>query len=163
MIYTVVFNSLQHQSMPTANNRGTVLYGIDWSFLPQGKKYKVTFSFNCKKGTYTADNALQIYIDFTGSPNVYQANGIIQQSRSNFLGLLFPDMVSATTDVHFIATPHDNPPIMITDRPSNNVVTIRILDNTGASFNLAVDYILVVNFEEVSGGGREVIDSRLLN
>lgn len=153
MIYTVVFNSTNYQSIATAGNRGSITYGIDWSFLPQGKKYKVSFTFNSRQGTFTSSNALSLYADFTGSPLVYQAGSTIQKQTSNFLGLLFPVMVSANTDTHFVATSLDNSATMITDRPSNNLITIRLLDHTGATYNLAVDYILSITFEEVSGGG----------
>lgn len=157
MIYTVVLNSRNYFS--NGGNNSSITYGIDWSFLPQGKKYKVSFSFNSKRGTFTADNVIQVYADFTGSPTTYEANGTVSQKVSNFLGVLHPELISSGNDSHLQAHSTDNTPIFINDRPSNNTFTIRLLDNTGTAYNPAVDYLMVLSFEEyIAPKGRQYFD-----
>lgn len=161
MIYTVVLNSTKGTKL-TTNNWSEISYGIDWSFLPQGRKYKVSFSFHSKKGTFTGDNIVEVYADFTASPTTYEANGNAQQKITNMLGLIHPELVTVSTDVMLQANSTDNAPIFINDRPNNNFFTITLrtfYETTSTKFNIGTDYIMVLSFEEYSyPKGRQYFD-----
>jgi len=152
MIYTVILSSAINSSVAVAGSRGNISYAIDWSFLPQGKKYKVSFSFQSATASLPiASNPtlIQLHVDFTASPLVYEGGSTIQQRNSNCLGFIFPGLGSGTTNIaNYKASASDNDPIVINDRPSNNIFTVRLL-NLGNIYALAQDYFLKLTFTEI--------------
>ena len=84
MIYNLFLNSTSSHALTTsAANRGQRIYALDWSFLPQYKRYKITFRFVSKKGSYTGDdnyivtaNFGPLFSSFTGGKNVEQKSNL---------------------------------------------------------------------------------------
>lgn len=149
MIYTVVINSEEAENTFATLNSAN--YFIDWSFLPQQKKYKVSFSFTTMKGEFDNDNISQIYIDFTASPNTYEISSSANTWRktTNFLGLVHPVVNSGSLDSRLCASIIDNPPIYINGRPSNNKFSVKFYDMTKVLYDPVVNYILTLSFEEM--------------
>jgi hypothetical protein len=155
MNYTVLINSKTYQSTetPDPNNKGYLAFNIDWSFLPQGKKYKVGFALVSKSSTLiNSSNVIQLHANFTASPEVYFAQYSYQRIPTNFIGILKCDNVptATTTEYRLVASFTDNAPIMIHDRPSNNAFVIRMYDVDGAAFTFDMDYVLTLSFEEIN-------------
>lgn len=162
MIYTVILNSTNYSSIATAGNRGNISYAVDWSFLPQGKKYKVSFSFQSATAALAiASNPsfIYLYADFTGSPLTYEGGSLIQQKTSNCLGLLFPGIGSSSTTIaSYKASASENDSIVIADRPNNNTFSVRLLLANGNVYALAQDYALKLSFTELdANSGRDFI------
>lgn len=151
MIYNLFLNSTVYHPLTTsATNRGQRIYGLDWSFLPQYKRYKITFRFVTKKASYTGDdnyvvtaNFGPLFSSFTGGKNVERKNNLN-------LGFLSPRQgTTANTDLQLYALPSDNPPVSMNDRPSNNYIEILLVGMDGITqYNLTVDYLMIISFTE---------------
>lgn len=153
MIYTVLINSKTYQSTETPDplNKGYLAFNIDWSFLPQGKKYKVGFALVSKSSTLiNSSSIIQLHANFTASPEVYFAQYSYQRIPTNFIGIVRSQNASTSaTDFRLDASFTDNAPIMIHDRPSNNAFVIRMYDVDGGAFTFDMDYVLTLSFEEI--------------
>lgn len=157
MIYTVVLNSKNNSGTSTIQtNRGTRYYNIDWSFLPQGKKYKVSFTFKSTRiqtTALTADTLIQLNVNFTGSPNTYVAVPTGGRNVSNLLGVIYVENVSDNTDQRYQALLTDNLPIFLNDRPSNNQFLVQMYGVGGVEYvtpnTAGLEYILTLLFEEM--------------
>lgn len=148
MIYTVVLNSTNYYSMESAGNRSKISYAVDWSFLPQDKKFKVTTSFCSGKDVLSGSGVLSLFVYFTASQQVFNADYQIAKYSSNFLSIIRPNMLS-TTDVIYSAVPSDNSPIYLCGRPSDNIFLVEIKTYGFVPYILGVDYIMTLTFEEV--------------
>ena len=152
MIYNLFLNSTSSHALTTsATNRGQRIYALDWSFLPQYKRYKITFRFVSKKGSYTGDdnyivtaNFGPLFSSFTGGKNVEQ------KSNLNLGFLSCRQGTTLNTDLQIYALPSDNPAVSMNDRPSNNYIEILLLAMDGTQYNLTVDYLMIVSFTEDS-------------
>jgi hypothetical protein len=155
MIYNLFLNSTtdnpltNYYSAASAANRGQRVYAVDWSFLPENKKYEVSFRFATRSGTFTANNLCYITANFGLTSTSVSGSSGINIRNNNILGIVKSRLASsAVNDAQLSALPGDNEPVLLLDRPKNNFVEIRILDNTLAQLNLTVDYILILSFKE---------------
>ena len=155
MIYSLFLNSTtntpltNYYSTVDSNNRGQRVYAVDWSFLPDDKQFKVTFKFASKKiASLTADNTAFICANFTQTNNVVGGNEV-RRKPFRFLGIVKPYYVSAATDMSYSANPVENDPIYLSKRPDNNFLEITVCDMTNTLATIAVDYLMVISFEEI--------------
>ena len=152
MIYNLYLNStVYHPLTASASNRGLRIYGLDWSFLQQYTRYKITFRFVTKKGSYTGDdnyvvsaNFGPLFSSFTGGKNVEQ------KSNLNLGVLSCRQGTTANTDLQLYALPGDNAAVSMNDRPSNNYIEILLFGIDGNQCTLTVDYLMVISFTEDS-------------
>lgn len=155
MIYRLDFNSLQFFNRPTTSNN-LITYAVDWSFLPENKKYKMTFSFISYKRPLTgfvgsvASNRIEVNFGTLFNQNVTGSNEITR--KNNFvLGTWNIKQLTSTAHNNFLCIlPHHNPPVFLHNRPSNNFITVTNLSNSNAltSF-LNTDYLMSLYFEEI--------------
>jgi hypothetical protein len=156
MIYNLVLNSAtnQYASAILPSDMGQRVYGIDWSFLPENKNFKVTFSFLCKRHTtaYSYQDIYMLAANFGPMALVWEGSNKIQSKNSMILGALRTTMGNAmvATDTVLCANYSDNPPFMLLGRPTNNLLEIWVWKNTaGTGSSLPTDYILTLSFEAV--------------
>jgi hypothetical protein len=91
-----------------------------------------------------------IYADFTGSPLVYEGGSTIQKDVSNCLGIAYTGLGSTTTtNANYRVLAHENDPIVINDRPSNNVFTVRLVNVLGNLTSISRAYQLILTFTEI--------------
>ncbi len=148
MSYTVILNSTEYYGSAPANI-GSIQYAVDWSFMPKGKQYKVSFNFIVGTGSLSL-NMFLIYADFTGSPLVYEGGSTIQKDVSNCLGIAYTGLGSTTTTIsNYRVLAHENDPIVINDRPSNNVFTVRLVNVLGNLTSISRAYQLILTFTEI--------------
>lgn len=154
VLYNLYLNSLTyHASTPTPGNRGTRIYAVDWSFLPNNKRFKVTFRFVSRKATLTCDNnyLIQCNLGCTNTRSGGDGSNQIGAASNNILGMVYSRAGStATTDLQLSATYLENAPIYLNARPSSNLLTVQIVDYINGIFNLGVEYMMILTFEEVN-------------
>jgi hypothetical protein len=156
MIYSLILNSTTNTpltnyfSANASGNRGQRVYAVDWTFLPENKKFKVTFKFASKKITaLTADNIAYITANFS-QPNHIMGSNLVRRNPTPCLGILKPNYVSAATDMQYSSNPTENQPTFLFERPSNNFLEITVLDLANTQVNITVDYLMVLYFEEIN-------------
>lgn len=153
MIYNLFLNSTattpltNYFSAVSATNRGQRVYAVDWSFLPENKKFKVNFKFVSRQLALTANSVYYISSNFT-QPTSATAGSVVARRPNTILGTVKPRRVSSDTDCQLTANPDDNEPVYLLDRPRDNFLEIRVLDTTASQYNLAVDYLMVISFED---------------
>jgi hypothetical protein len=140
----VVLNSAKSSSGSVANAN----YNFDWSVLPN-IPYYVYFSFVGRDSTSFPVEVPIIYIDFGASSSTYSviANNY-GASTSNYLGTL-QKMPSSTTTNYLFSDKFNNPPIYLSNRPTNKSFQVQIKTDQDANFDtnsLAV-YVLTLYFE----------------
>lgn len=154
MIYNLFLNSTtntpltNYVSAVSAANRGQRLYAVDWTFLPQNKKFKVSFKFVSRQLVLTANSIYYVSANFT-QPTSVTAGSVVTRKPNTILGTLKPRRVSSDTDCQLTSNPDDNEPVYLLDRPANNFLEITILDtSTALQYNLAADYLMVLTFDD---------------
>jgi len=153
--YNIVFNS--RKGTQPNGNKGDTNYTFDFGILPEGE-YEASFTYMGQENDLSISAShnykiAEVYIDI-GKSNDYQAgnnSGTIRYSSSNFMGFL--DTNRNTNYAYLYAKKKDNNEVFI-NRPTNNVVNIKILDNLGALYTDSggVDlnhYVLVLHLELV--------------
>lgn len=155
MIYNLVLNSTTYLSAASSTDMGQRVYGVDWSFLPENKKFKVSFAFTSKQYAttpYTYSNIYMLAANFGPLALVFDGGSTIQKRSSSVLGFLRVVQGNTTTaaDSILAATTLDNPPFMILSRPTNNLLEVWVWKNTTSTGSaMPTDYILTLSFEEV--------------
>lgn len=157
MIYNLYLNSLNyHVSTPTPGSRGTRHYSVDFSFLPDNKKFKVTFRFVTRKSVLalTSDSNYLIQCNLGCSTTRSGGDGStgIGSASNNIIGMIYarPVTTTTTTDVQLSATYLENPPIYLNSRPTNNLLEVKIVDFINGIYTLGVDYMMILSFEVVN-------------
>lgn len=160
MIYNLFLNSstdvplTNYFSAETTLNRGQRIYAVDWSFLPENKKYKVTFRFNTLGGSFTSNNLLFITTNFGPLSSSVSAGSITSRQNNSILGVLkVRQGTTATTDLCLVSFPKENEPVFLYNRPTNNFLEIRLISVIPTVpptpfHNLATDYVMILSFEE---------------
>jgi hypothetical protein len=157
MIYNLFLNSREtdpltnYHSAVSANDRGQRVYAVDWSFLNDDKKYEVYTRFSSRSGDFTANNLCFLTANIGLRSTTASGSSLVTKNGNNVLGVLKVRMASTVlNDFQLSSLASDNQPLSILGRPRDNFLEIRILDNTGAQFNLTTDYILILSFKEVN-------------
>jgi hypothetical protein len=157
MRYNLFLNSTtdnpltNYYSANATANRGQRVYAVDWSFLPENKKYEISFRFASKSGTYTADNLLYVTATIGLLSTTATGSSITARKNNRVLGVLKPRQASPTVnDIQLSALASDNEPLTILSRPADNYLEILIMDaTTGLQYNLTTDYVLILTFTEI--------------
>lgn len=153
MIYNLFLNSTtdapltNYASAIDPLNTGQRIYAINWDFLPENKKYKVTFRFISKSASLTANDLIFLTANFGTSLNSFSGGNRVEKNPNILLGIVKPRQISSSTDCQFSSLTKDNSFIMI-NRPTNNFLEIKLMSSLSVQYPLAVNYILVLSFEE---------------
>ena len=121
-IYNILFNSTQG-----TGTIGSRKYFFDWSQLPDGQ-YRCTFSFVTTSGT-TSVACANIFMDL-GQGNVFVAGSVTNgqlSSNTFYIGNAGATAIGANSYVY--AETFTNPAFYLSNKPSSNEVTIRVLQN----------------------------------
>jgi hypothetical protein len=140
--FTVVLNSTKYISR---DNRSSISYGIDWSFIPEGK-YSLSWKFTSK--AVTTSKLLLLEANFGTSVNSYTAGANTYAQTNQYLGVI-TNSYAGNAGGLFKSDYSDNPPLYMASKPSNNIFTINIYDNDLVLYDITVDYVLVLNFKKI--------------
>jgi hypothetical protein len=151
MIYNLILNSASY--LRGGSDQSQRVYGVDWTFLPGNKKFKVRFSFVCKSSTYSFSNIYMVGANIGTIPLNYEGSSTTQTQSKTSLIIGALKTVAGNpivgTDLSLIANYGDNPPFVLLTRPTNNQIEILIWKNTpSTSAGITTDYILILSFEE---------------
>lgn len=152
--YNLILNSANSTNKTTNND---VIYYVDWGFLPNNTKLKVSFNFHSQDITdLLGDSITQLIAYLDGSPTTYTTvNNLMTYSQSLSLGVLHPQQVAATGAAKNILQTDwfDNPNVFLQSKPTNNQLRIQLQTLAGATtaftFAAGAQYILIIQFEEV--------------
>jgi hypothetical protein len=159
MIYNLYLNSAQYFSTNDPSNSAHRVYGVDWSFLPEYKHYKVRFNFLSTYNSTTPYSYNNIYMlgSTTMAPltQVFTGGKTVAKQNSSILGLLRVQQGNTSTayasDSAIISLANDNAPFCLLSRPSNNLLEINLWKNTAGTLatEMTTSYVLNLSFEEI--------------
>lgn len=156
MIYNLFLNSVtnnpltNYYSAVSATNMGQRIYAVDWSFLPENKKFKVSVRFNSLAGSFNANDLYFLTANFGPMANSVSGGSATTRQHNSILGILkVRQGTTATNDLCLTAFPDNNQPVFLNGRPNNNFLEIRIMSNLTTQYNLTVNYQMILSFEEV--------------
>jgi hypothetical protein len=156
MIYNLFLNSTpnnpltNYHSAITANNRGQRVYAVDWSFLPENKKFEVSFRFASKASAFTANDLYYITTNFGPTSTSLSGGSMVRRQNNNIIGTLKVRSISTTAgDLQLVSLPLENEPVLLLQRPTNNLLEVSIMSNPSTQYNLTTDYLLTLSFTEV--------------
>jgi len=143
--YSVIISTNNYVSSNATFN--SLNYAIDWSFLPH-QPYNVHFSYLGGVNNLTGANIANLHINLGTNTKTFLAGNKNTFLNSDFIGVLKPYVLG--TNSFLLAEDNTNPPIFISDRPSNNDFTVNILNNDGTLFTPATgnlsEYKLTLKF-----------------
>ena len=126
-------------------------YAIDWSFLPEGE-YDLTFSFVSSPATAVASDVKGIALEGLGTQlQVYLAGSQTDTKSCNLIGLLNRVNFNDGTARQRFQQPSFNPPVVLKQRPSNNIFGVKMINTTsgtGATAGMGGSYILILHFNK---------------
>lgn len=157
MIYNLFLNAYtnspltNYYSAVSATDYSQRVFAIDWTFLPQDKKFKVSFKFSSRAATLTNSDQIYVTANFLPNSTTLAGGSVVQQNNTSLLGLL---KVRAATpsnaDMQYVSNPNDNLPVYLFGRPTNNFLEIILKTYAGANANFAnLIWYMVISFEEV--------------
>jgi hypothetical protein len=142
--FTVVINSTNYISR---TNRSSILFAMDWSFLPDGK-YSMSWKFTSQ--FTNADKLLYISLPDLGAKiNSFTASQTTTAYTNNIIGTV-SNYYTGNAAGMFRADYGDNAPLRFEGKPTNNQFYVNIYDNYGFAYDPTVDYILILNFQRIS-------------
>ena len=133
-------SSVYHPSTISAANVSQRVYAVDWSFLPNNKKFKVSFHYLSGRGQYNPDNTGYIVMNFNNSSNV-TSSSIVEYQSTNMIGCFMPVIGSTRaaagipSDIFMSANPDDNPPFILNSNSLNSLLEVLIYNADGTQFN----------------------------
>lgn len=142
--FSVIINSTNYISR---TDRSSIKYGIDWSFLPEGK-YSMSWRFNSKATTASYVLLLSL-TDLGCNFNSYTAGSTTTAQNNNYIGTL-SNYYSGNAAGMFYADFGDNAPLRLEAKPTSNIFYVNLYDNTGTAYDPLVDYILILNFQKIN-------------
>ena len=135
--FQIIFNS-QGSNVLSNTNRNAVRYDVNWgAFLPKRyKKFKVEFIF--KSANFAGGLSDNGFVNMNlGRMNIYNGN-----SMSYNMGIIYPVWCNAVS--FYNASISDNNDIWM-DYPTNNIVTISLLNFAGNNIGNMPHYCLMLN------------------
>lgn len=158
--YTVVFNSDYADKNNTSNNSiGNLSYNFDWTQLKQGE-YLVSCSLFSSDDPLATNPAYYnyssnaIYADLgQGNSSVFHVKSPSGQTMKDSNFLCLAPYIRPASILPFISFDDMTPPIFLSQRPSNNLITIYIYTLYQPQFNFArplgtvMNYTLAMNFK----------------
>lgn len=145
--HTVVLRSTNYYA---GTNKNSLQYAIDWSFLPDGK-YALGYNFISKSVT---DNQI-VFIslpDLGVVMNSFTAGSQTSANTNTFLGVVSNWYAGTTSGGagYLYSNYLTNPPIRLESKPTNNIFTVNLYDNTGTTlYTMNAEYVLVLYFERI--------------
>lgn len=129
--YTFQLTSNYCTATTASNTNSDKEYEVDWTQIPNGK-YSVTWTLNASNNTFTTPIVSAfVHIDL-GTTNTFQTKSQIYSAvRTQCIGSLFVGYSTSALNSLY-ADLSTNPPIYLNNRPNDNTVNVRILNNTGA-------------------------------
>ena len=158
MIYNLFLNSYtdapltNYYSATTANAYAQRVFAVDWSFLPQDKKYNVSFKFASRSASLTNNDQVYVNANFLPNSTTLAGGSIIQQKNTSILGLLKvrAATTNVTTDLQYYANPIDNSPVYLYGRPCDNFLEITLKSYSGVNATLTnIVWYMIISFEEI--------------
>ena len=152
-IYTISIGSGTRIAGTAVNNAD---YNLDWSILPAGKSFKVSFSFISSTVNVTSYTSIALLQVDLGGTDVYRISSIGSSFTINTstVGILTPHTLSTTTFLKGEAQANNN--VFIKSRPSNNIFNVRLFTPTGGFWTdnvgaIPASYVLLLSMEEMDG------------
>ncbi len=140
MSYNLYINSsIYHPSTISAGNVSQRVYGVDWSFLPNNKKFKVSFHFASARGILNPDQTGYIVLNLNNSSNVTTST-IVEFKSTNIIGLFMPvkgstrNSAGIPSDISMISFPDDNPPFILSSNSLNSLLEVLLYNLDGTQF-----------------------------
>ena len=154
MSYNLYLNStVYHPSTISAANVSQRVYAVDWSFLPNNKKFKVSFDYATGRGQINPDQTGYIVMNLNNSSNVTNST-IVEFQSSNIIGLFMPVVRSTRnaagipSDISMIANPDDNPPFILSSNSLNSLLEVLLYNLDGTQFTMTNQkYLMTLYFE----------------
>ena len=155
MSYNLYINStVYHPSTISAANVSQRVYGVDWTFLPNNTKFKVTFKFATGRGNLTPDNTGYIVMNLNNSSNV-TSSSLVEYKSTNMIGFFMPVIGSTRSaagipsDISMISNPDDNPPFILSSNSLNSLVEVILYNLNGTQFVMPLNknYQMTLYFE----------------
>ena len=144
--YTVSFDSTSSLSGTNNSNRSFV---TNWdSILPEGKEFKVSFSY-MSAATVVANGVIMALHVNVGQTTAFAASGGPLAS-TRFMGYLL--IGSDNVSEYYYATTTTNHPMYIKSRPPSSTTEISLeqgLTQTNYALPVPSDYVLTIFFEEL--------------
>jgi len=148
-IYNVVLNS-NFGSGAITNNKS---YCVNWSNLPDDKKFKLTWSFTCSSNVAYALGIINyVFCDLGQSQQIFTSQNSLLNYRCDFLGSL---KLRASTGKYttFACVMTSNPPLFLDRKPTNNIINVGIFNGSATQNQLSTvipdNYTLILSFEEL--------------
>ena len=154
MSYNLYINSTDyHPSTISEANVSQRVYAVDWSFLPNNKKFKVSFDYASGRGQYNPDQTGYIVMNLNNSSNVTNSE-IVEFQSTNIIGLFMPvarstrNAAGIPSDIAMIANPDDNPQFVLCSNSLNGLLEVLLYNLDGTQFTMANHkYQMTLNFE----------------
>ena len=156
MSYNLYINStVYHDSTISAANVSQRVYAVDWTFLPNNTKFKVTFKFATGRGQLNPDNTGYIVMNLNNSSNVTSSTSLVEYQSTNMIGFFIPGYASTRSsagvpsDVIAMAYPDENPPFVLSSNSLNSLVEVILYNLDGTQFVMPPNknYKLILHFE----------------
>ena len=148
MSFSVVIDSVD--AFENVNGVYNRKYAIDWSFLPEGE-YDLTYSFVSAPSLAGASDVKGIALEGLGTQlQVYLAGSQTDTKSCNLIGLLNRVNFNDGTAKQRFQQPSFNPPVVLKQRPSNNIFSVRMVNTISgsASAGMGGTYILILHFSK---------------
>lgn len=147
-------SSVYHPSTISAANVSQRVYAVDWTFLPNNKKFKVSFNYITGRGQVNPNHIGYIVMNLNNSSNV-TSSSIVEYESTNMIGFFMPiwgsNRVSLgiPSDVWMSAKPGDNPPFILSSNSLNSLVEVILYNLDGTQFVMPINknYQMTLYFE----------------
>jgi hypothetical protein len=154
MSYNLYINSTDyHPSTISEANVSQRVYAVDWSFLPNNKKFKVSFDYASGRGQYNPDQTGYIVMNLNNSSNVTNSE-IVEFQSTNIIGFFMPvarstrNAAGIPSDIAMIANPDDNPQFVLCSNSLNGLLEVLLYNLDGTQFTMANQkYQMTLHFE----------------
>lgn len=160
MIYNLILNMLDmHPSSDV--NAGKFIFCVDWTFLPEGKKYLMKFKYQCTGANSRVAVYDRLYgFNFTNVLKNVATDGKYNGTTS-LVGGAYYEVGNFASDLNnVVIKPDDNTPVMLMDRPTDNFLYFNIWRNANVKgFPTSTDpytgtalssdpFILILSFDD---------------
>ena len=144
--YNLTFDSTDFYGGANNNKR---TYFVNWSFLPNDKSYKVTFSYMSVASTNVdgLTAVMSLLLNLGATDSFFADNTGINSTQ--FMGNL--KVASVGTNNYFFADKTTNQEIYLNSRPTQNVLEVQLhqgLSGTNFANPVPTNYVLTLCFEE---------------
>jgi len=149
--YTLSFDSTLYYGGANNNKR---TYYVDWTFLPENTRFKVTFSYMSVAGGVDGLQYVCSVLANLGTTSNFYANSIGNVPTQYLGSLKCATQTTSASNGYFYADQTSNVPVWIEQRPTQNVLEIQIHQGlNGVNFASPVppNYVLTLCFHAENG------------